>query len=356
MLPYWLLFGIVSWMALNERGGTGLSYKGWSVNWYFLLYFLILLIGLRHKVGGDWGSYLLKVNDQQNISLLQAFTISDPGYAVTNWFAVRSGFGIYFTNTVCASIFSFGLIEFCRMQPRPWLGAVVAVPYLIIVVAMGYTRQGTAIGFTMLAFVALQEKSTRNFILYIILASCFHKTAIILMPLIAVMRQDKMFINVLWSILFGFLLYAVFMESSIERLKMNYFEREMTSLGAGVRVAMNGFPAVFFILFRNSFGIPKEDKLFWIGVSIMSILFLFLVNILTSTTIIDRLALYLIPIQIYVFSRLPELFGERHSVGGIFVLCVIAYSAVVQFVWLFFATHSHWWLPYQFYPLVWLFE
>ena len=76
-----------------------------------------------------------------------------------NWFAGRNDLGIWFVNTVCGAIFSYGLIAFARSQPRPWLALVVAVPYLIIVVAMGYTRQAAAIGFAMLGLVQLSKGS-----------------------------------------------------------------------------------------------------------------------------------------------------------------------------------------------------
>ena len=71
-----------------------------------------------------------------------------------NWLAARTELGPYFVNTVCAALFAWGLVVFCRAQPRPWLALVVAVPYLVTVVAMGYTRQGTAIGLAMLALPA----------------------------------------------------------------------------------------------------------------------------------------------------------------------------------------------------------
>ena len=74
-----------------------------------------------------------------------------------NWFAGQNELGIWFVNTICGGIFSYGLIAFARSQPRPWLALAVAVPYLIIVVAMGYTRQAAAIGFVMLGLSALAK-------------------------------------------------------------------------------------------------------------------------------------------------------------------------------------------------------
>ena len=53
------------------------------------------------------------------------------------------------TNTTAVP-FTYGLFRICRQQPNPWLALVVATPFLIIVVGMGYTRQAAAMGFLMI--------------------------------------------------------------------------------------------------------------------------------------------------------------------------------------------------------------
>ena len=78
----------------------------------------------------------------------------DPGFAVLMWLTMLSGFNIWFLHLIGGAIFSYGLSTFCLREPHPWLTLTVAVPYLIIVVAMGYDRQAVAIGFVMLAMVA----------------------------------------------------------------------------------------------------------------------------------------------------------------------------------------------------------
>ena len=89
--------------------------------------------------------------------------------------------------------------------------------------------------------------------------------------------------------------------------------------------------------------------------------------VIPSSTAIDRVALYLLPLQLMVFSNLPEVLGRRPSAAKStshnpastsnngWVLLVLAYYGAVEFVWLNFASHAPAWLPYRFYPLVWLF-
>jgi hypothetical protein len=75
-----------------------------------------------------------------------------------------------------------------------------------------------------------------------------------------------------------------------------------------------------------------------------------------SSTAVDRIALYWIPLQLFVLSRLPYALGKLNENIIIWILIVILYSASVHFVWLFYADTAYAWLPYKFFPLVWLWQ
>ena len=67
---------------------------------------------------------------------------------------------------------------------------------------------------------------------------------------------------------------------------------------------------------------------------------------MASSTAVDRLALYLIPLQLFVGSRLPDThtFGiNPRKWNQLLILFLLA----VLLVWLFFAGHSYAWLPYR---------
>jgi hypothetical protein len=65
---------------------------------------------------------------------------------------------------------------------------------------------------------------------------------------------------------------------------------------------------------------------------------------------VDRLALYMIPLQLVVLSRLPIALQRKGVSVRVLTIAVLAYSAVVQFTWLNFAGHAGFWLPYRVYP------
>ncbi len=355
MWPYWFLFLVAAWLAttrLRPVSGVGSPARRWPNWWRMVFVLLVLMIGLRHEVGGDWGSYLAPIEAASYNSLLDIIGAGDPAYGLLNWLAARSGLGPYFVNTVCAAVFSWGLVVFCRAQPRPWLALVVAVPYLVTVVAMGYTRQGTAIGLVMLGLVALSQRKLLRFVLFVALAATFHKSAVILMPLAALAGTRHRLWTVFWVGLSSLLFFVLLLQESVEALQAGYIDAEYQSQGAAVRVAMNAMPAVLFLWFRRRFVMPQADRTFWTWMSLGALGFVGLLLVSPSSTAVDRVALYWIPLQLFVLSRLPNVLGKPDGLNGTLVRWVVAYSAAVLFVWLVFATHAEYWLPYQFYPWV----
>ena len=65
-----------------------------------------------------------------------------------------------------------------------------------------------------------------------------------------------------------------------------------------------------------------------------------------ASTAVDRVALYFTPLQVVVFARLPSLVKGRVSPRVMTVGIVLGY-ALVLFIWLNYAIHARYWLPYQ---------
>src|SRR5262249_31310019 len=146
----------------------------------FVLYgaLIAFMIGFRWNVGGDWGWDIRRMMRFGGDDLTKYIKTIDPGYAVLMWLGVNSGYNIWFTHLIGGAIFAYGLLRFCLSEAHPWLAVTVAVPYLVIVVAMGYDRQAAAIGFVMLAMVAIQNRSTLKFAGSMVLATSMHVTAL----------------------------------------------------------------------------------------------------------------------------------------------------------------------------------
>ena len=313
--------------------------------------FTIVLIGFRYQVGGDWINYLRIFRHIRYADLWEAARFADPAYAVLNRLAHMLGADIWFVNLVCAAIFTWGLVKFCAQQPNPWLGMVVAIPYLVIVVGMGYTRQAAAIGLVLLGLAQLEQKSIFRFALYAIGAAAFHKSGITVLPLVALgSAKGRLGHGALLGLL-GLMIFYVFVERGMAGITNSYLNQQYDAQGAAVRVLMNIIPATIFLFFSKRFDITPAQRVLWRNFSFGAFATLAMLFLVASSTIADRLALYLIPLQIFVFSRLPYAFQREGKPDPLLVMAIVGYSAMVQFVWLTRARHAENWVPYQFFPL-----
>ena len=86
--------------------------------------------------------------------------------------------------------------------------------------------------------------------------------------------------------------------------------------------------------------------------SIVAILFMPAYYFSPSSTAVDRMALYIIPLQLMVLGRFPAWMARSKSEFNTLSISVVGYSALVLFVWLNFAVHSaEGWIPFDLFPV-----
>lgn len=356
MWPFWLFFLLPALLALAQGKAYGNLPRKWPTLWWLAYVLLVLAVGLRFEVGGDWEQYIWHLHKAELETFAEALLQSDPAYKVLNWFTVRVGAGVWLTNTLGALIFSYGLVVFCRSLPRPWLALSVAMPYLVTVVAMGYTRQGIAIGLILMALVALKDKRIYKYFVLMFVAALFHKTAIIMVPLVAFSSASNRWWRYFLTAIVMAMMYWFLISDATEYFVSGYIDAEYNSQGAAIRVAMNAVPALLYLFLERRFQLPADERAFWRIMALGALVFVGLLIVSPSSTAVDRLALYWIPLQMYVFARLPEALGQPGNKNSVWVLAVVVYYALILAVWLNFATHAQYWIPYQFYPWVWFWD
>jgi hypothetical protein len=344
MIPY-----LLSWTLL-AGASSGRPTRLQAGTLLVLLLFFTLLIGLRIQVGGDWETYLPYLEQVAGLPFAEVLLQTEPGYALLNWLADQSGGGVFFVNTVCGLIFSLGLLRFCRNQPRPWLALTIAFPYLVVVVAMGYSRQGVAIGLEMLALLALERDRLFQFLGWIALAALFHRTVLVLLLLPASTLSGSLRFSQLIRLALlagaGYGLYSAFVAPDLDYYIQGYLEAEYQSQGALIRVALCLLPALLFLPNRSRFQLPPVTQRIWTLIAWLAVAAAIGLATVASSTAVDRLALYLIPLQLFVGNRLPDtrLFALSPSSWN---ELLILFSLAVLLVWLFFAQHAQFWLPYR---------
>jgi hypothetical protein len=369
MLPYWLLFLYFALGGLLGRSAsrpavpvspgpsmpeaTGVheppaapraGFRRGGVGLVFGMLLVTLMVGLRYRVGADWQTYEAIFARADLGSFGSSISRGDWGYQFVNALIAKSGGAVWQVNLVCAILFAWGLWRFAERQPDPWLVVVVAVPYLIIVVAMGYSRQAAALGILMAGLAAVSRGSGLfRFALYVAVAALFHRTAIVLLPLMGFVFPRSRASNLLLVLALSASLYTVFLQDSIDTLRTNYVDARYSSQGAGIRVAQIALAAIIYFVARERFGLDEVERRIWRNFSVVALLMIPALALTSSSTAVDRISLYLFPLQLAVISRLPLAY-RRETLGR---LVVVGYSAAVLFVWLNFAVHAQYWVPYR---------
>ena len=355
MATYWFLISApLLFLLLNSRIKNDVD----VTLWISMSVITIIIIGTRYEVGGDWDNYLAQLTRASTREFLSAaLTNSDPVYGFLNWLSAKLGLGIYGVNTVCGAFFVTGLAVFCRRQPIPWLAWLIATPYLLVVVGMGYTRQSAALGFLLLGLVCLEDKRIWRYFLLLAMGAAFHKTVLIMAPLaILVWRQSIWFripliiIGSISLLLIGNnyrdLVFSNAAEpNEIFRLWYKYMENsQWSSIGASYRVWMNAIPAILFLLFWKKWVRYFDNSMLWVAIAIASIASVFFVGYFSTP--IDRINIYLAPIQLYFWSRAPFIWSDSVTQTAMAMAVYLIYL-ITFLLWFFFAHHAYEWMPYK---------
>jgi hypothetical protein len=342
MLPYWVMFLLLAVPATTAK--VQVRGRGQPA-WLAVGLLLVLFVGYRHWVGGDWFAYVRHFEEAARVyDWRDIWLTSDPGYVYLNWLMNQWGFEVYAVNLVSATILITGIVAFARRQPYPWIALAVAFPYLIVVVGMGYTRQAVAIGFILLALNALELRQFARYLVFIALATLFHRTALIMIPLGFFLWGRGWVFRAFALVTAAYALYDLLVAEDVSELWQNYVEAEMQSQGAMIRAVMNIVPAALLLLYWKNWRTAFPDYWFWFWIAVGALLCIPLLGF--ASTAVDRIALYFLPMQMVVFARLPYLMQHRFNPGLLKAGIVAGYAAVL-YVWLNYAAHSIWWVPYR---------
>ena len=372
MWAYWLLFLVPAGLALNP---IKFSKEINHILWVMVGVLFSLLIGLRYFVGTDFDNYLIYY-EQSIVEATDLFTGETvinfavsygnaPAYMILNAAVQQLGIwglhGIYVVNTFCATLFMIGLIKFCRKQPLPWVALAVAVPFMVCAVAMGYTRQAVSLGFLMWGFSLLRPGNEYKYVALVLLGSTFHLSVIATLPFVAVTREKIPKIIYPISGLILFYMFYVLATLDLEAIAGTdrtaidnaaiVFQYTATrhSPGGYVRTYMNVLPVLFAFFIWNRIKIISSDadlKLIkWISIATI----MCLPALLYSSTMTDRMGLYLMPIQIALWPRIIAA-QKTQLLRSTWASSVLSFYCVVLYVFFHFANHTHYWLPYLMFP------
>jgi len=322
MMPYWLLLFVLAMGSIVFHGRNAVEYRGGAaignrlgrnLPLLIALAAICLMIGFRYEVGGDWKNYKNTFDMINSWSLPVALKRSPDefGYTFLNWLVGQSSGQLWVVNLVCAIPFVVGLAGLAKAQPNPWLALVVAAPLFIIVIGMGFTRQATAAGFMLIGLNGLSRgRSYWWFLGWTLAGSLFHQSVLVLIPIVPIFLFRFSAFSVLLIIAALLIGYFVLLPYALERYSVGYINQVYLAKGAIFRIAPNAVAGLMLLGFRKQFAaLPIELKI-WRGFAYYALLIFVAFFLVPSTVILDRLSIYVLPLQIWVWSRVPTAFDR----------------------------------------------
>ncbi len=341
MWPYWLTFGIPLLLSFTYNK---IDLKIYNILKYLFLCYLVLFIGLRYEVGGDWFQYekIYKETLEQilyfNLNLKNDVLFINLIY-LTSFISKN----VVFLNFILAIVFVFSINYFLDKNSDFFFIILTTLPIYVFLIGIGFVRQGTAISFFLISIKFLiKNKLFRSYVFFIVSLG-FHKT---ILPFIVIY-----FLNIkkhlyIFLILLTVIFFAIIFYNSFSRLIFYYIGEgiHFISYGSIQRLLITFFFACFFIIFHKKMVNNDIEKKVFLTLSFIVIFISPFVFYLSSA--IDRLAFYAIPIQIFCIMRSKRIFNNnKNYIMFKIIVCLISF--VIVFVWFNFAHHKIGWLPYK---------
>lgn len=263
MLPYFMLcivpcLPFLSRVRIRIRHGNETTREQSSITLFFFV--LLLLLALRDtSIGADLPNYQYMFSRFSKISFSQVFSIdTESGYVLLNKIVALLGgnFQCLLALSAAISIIPIAIV-YKREVEIPYLTIALFLFIPIFVMLFSGLRQSIAIGIGMISYVFVKEKHPIYFLLTVLIAFLFHRSAIALLLLypvyhMSLTRKKLIFIIPILVFLFTFnkqvFNVLLFIFSDI-------YSGEMLETGAYLTL-------ILFILFAIfSYIVPDEKKL-----------------------------------------------------------------------------------------------
>lgn len=280
----------------------------------FVFITLLLTASLRFEVGDDWNSYLRFYTDRdlsQNVEF---------GYRLINDFFSDLGLPYNLFLLLINSVALFFTYKFINLNAKSkQIGLLIFFYEIFFYLYLSGLRQAIALSISCIGFNYALKKRFLKYLLVVLLASTFHKSALIALAIYFIPRERFNFYSIFKSIKFYFALCVVifityvpiefflkFIEDSYFKnvfyyLQSHYKEENIETsyyIGAAKRLIV----IIFYSLYRRH--LPRDSLThYFFNIYIIGFLF-FLTFYLLSPDIGTRLAQYFTIFEILIIGNL----------------------------------------------------
>lgn len=228
---------------------------------------LFLLSALRYNIGTDYINYVQQYQDVKALSFFD--TNLEPVYFLFIKLTYYTTDNVQMLFILMAII---PLISIYRFSSRKYDFVIFGV-FLTVMYLSSYSliRQVAAVSILLLAAKESFKAETKKPIIFVILAACFHYSALLFLPFIILKRfQVKMVVGIAilmisWLLIVYVNLPELILKSSLLASTKygvyanNMFNQE-TDLGSGLGVLLKIMPSLVFIFSCSIFRWKDEDK------------------------------------------------------------------------------------------------
>lgn len=266
-----------------------------------------LLAFKSEKVGVDTENYIRMYNTAGELLSIDNESRIEIGYQYMSiW--LNKLFDSNQALFICSSfIISFSLYVFLKKSSsNPVLALFFFITLGFFQFALTGIRQGIAIAITLFAIPYIQQKKLIKFLIVIVLASIFHKSALFSLPLYWIMNlkvTTRNMIVMLASMIVAYFMAEPFLLTAADILGYDY----------GVEATGNGFEFMIFVLIITLICYSKREELkalrntnvFLINANYVSLL-MWVLRLLSRTA--ERVSLFYMP---YTYVSLEEYLVSR---------------------------------------------
>jgi hypothetical protein len=286
MTPYIILLictCFISFFAQYHKSKKNIGEM--KLMFYLNFVILVLFAGLRSSsVGTDTSNYELIFSNKNSIYDFFSNANYEYSFYSLNWLVKQftSDFNTLLIAIALIVVFSYQKVIY-KYSNNYWLSNFVYITLGFYSFFFNGVRQGMACALVFLALSFLLERNFKKYLLLIILAASFHKTAILLLPLYFLFNVDKLkgkgtyifVIGLLSSLVMSF---AIDIMSNIDARYTYYGKSEHT--GGELIVSFITILGALFYILRNKIKLYKKEY------DLMLVIYLFGVMISVVSTLL----------------------------------------------------------------------
>lgn len=304
---------ILSFAALllgNEKNDLGYV-KPFKFLSFFVFLSLFLVSALRWKVGTDYYEYtkLFEIAPTYTYSEIISDKFPELLYSTVTWVSMN----LFNNPKVTFAIYSFLICYFFTKAISKY-SSNYTLSIILYILTMSYYNsfngilQWTASGVIVLGYKHILQRNFKRYLVYIIIATMFHSTAIIMLPVYFIVNKEIFSINnLILCIIAGicFIFFNSFVEVLLKLIQGTSYAHYSEWFETGGRTAnplrflVACVPSLFSIILYSNKIVKKENQ----------------IKILTNLSILNSLCM-LVATQNYIFAR----FSIYFDIYNVFLL------------------------------------